>query len=91
MKYMKTIKVPETTRQVVEKVECDMCGEEIKPSRNYEVDAVTVQRWHGETYPEGGNTRTQSFDICPKCFVEDLMPYIASKRNMAVSESAADW
>lgn len=30
----------------------------------------------GAVYPEGGNTTATSYDICPECFIEKLVPLL---------------
>lgn len=89
MKYMKTVDVPAvpaTTKEVVDKVLCDVCGCDVNRDWNgrssYEFDDVeveiTVKRREGESYPEGAWGTEVVIDICPDCFVKKLVPWVES-------------
>jgi hypothetical protein len=64
---------------------CDLCG--VKGPDSYTDDwesstydnkevvvSVTVKHKDGASYPEGGSGREFHPDICPKCFVEKVLP-----------------
>lgn len=86
----RTIQVPATTREIVDRTICDLCGQEIKPAGNYEVSEIEVSHKSGNAYPEGGSGDFLSFDLCPKCFDEKLVPWLRSQG--AVREVQAwDW
>lgn len=78
MKHMKTVEVPATTRETVDFVTCDLCGEKIDV-RGYDVDEVEVHHKTGSNYPEGGSGYETSVDMCGKCFDEKLVPWLRSQ------------
>jgi len=78
MKHIKTVKVPETTRQITDFVTCDLCGVEITCG-NYEVDEVEISCKTGSSYPEGGCGEEIVVDMCSKCFENELIPWLKSK------------
>ena len=91
---------------VMEFVKCDFCGEEVpKPDANtggiwsnevdwstggYGICETEISFSEGESYPEGGNKTTLSFDICPKCFKEKLIPW-AKSQGAELTEEEFDW
>lgn len=78
MKHMKTVQVPATKKQVVEKVTCDLCGAEIKRT-GYSAEEVEIKHRTGDNYPEGGIGDETSVDMCGKCFDEKLVPWLRSQ------------
>lgn len=78
MKNYKTVAVPETTKQVLEKTTCDLCGEEIRKD-SYKVDEVSIKHQTGEAFPEGGDMEETTVDMCGKCFDEKLVPWLKSQ------------
>ena len=90
MKHTKKIVIPakpETTKEVIDKVTCDLCSEERAESDNWpksqnhncnghNVRETTVGYEYGMTYPEGGRIEVLSFDICPSCFINKLIPWV---------------
>lgn len=81
MKHYATIKVPavpETTKQVVERVTCDLCGAEIpQPESPAIFDQVTIERHEGTNEPDGGGwSRRRRFDCCVMCFEGLVVPWI---------------
>ncbi len=78
MKHLKTVEVPATTRETVDFVTCDLCGEKIDV-RGYDVDEVEVRHKTGSNYPEGGSGDETSVDMCGKCFDEKLVPWLRSQ------------
>jgi len=82
MQIRKTIDVPATTREVVEFTVCDLCGRK-EPgdgwSKCYDVEDVEVSYESGSRYPDGNFTETISYDICPDCFKNKLMPWLESQ------------
>lgn len=74
------------------KTVCDLCGAESKrddwwyfyghrdPEDNgnlQETEVKVVIRYtHGTSYPEGGNGKEYSVDICPDCFRKKLIPWL---------------
>lgn len=68
------------------KIACDICGTEAKNAGwgggSYEVNEVEIDvRVHhreGEQYPEGGDGTEYTIDMCPRCFVDKLVPFVES-------------
>jgi hypothetical protein len=79
MKHMKTVVIPETTKQVVDFITCDLCKEKIPKEQSYMVDRVEINHRVGEHYPEGGYGTDTSVDMCGKCFDEKLIPWLLSQ------------
>lgn len=87
MRHYKTVEVPATTKQELDKTTCDLCGKEAKrgywESSSYEVNdteiEVTIKHEDGYNYPEGGNGTKYSVDMCPDCFKERLIPWLESQ------------
>lgn len=61
---------------------CDICGKTAKrpyggdwdTESTYDVSRSVVECEEGSSFPEGRMTKTVSFDICPECFHEKLVP-----------------
>lgn len=72
-------------RAVTVEFACDPCGRRAPiPSRgdfadDYEVKECTVEMKTGSSYPEGGDVKTTSFDVCPDCFRARLIPWMESQ------------
>ena len=77
MKHMKTVVIPESTRDVVDFVTCDLCKNKIDDNySNYSAEETEVRHKRGAAYPEGGNGTETTFDICGQCFDEKLTPWM---------------
>ncbi len=76
LEHKKTIDVPATTREVIERVSCDLCGTRTDAQDVVNVDDVTVKRELGVCYPEGSRIETAEVDMCGKCFEEKLVPWL---------------
>jgi hypothetical protein len=87
MKHMRTEQIPATTREVVDKVTCDLCGTEIN-CRGGDAEEVEVKHRTGFSYPEGGAGEEVSVDLCGKCFDEKLVPWL---RSQGVEPRTEDW
>lgn len=98
MKVYKTVDVPATTREVLVKRRCDLCGKESKSSDwdagSYEVNEteikITMKQKEGSNYPEGGSGTEYEIDLCPDCFTERLVPWLKSE-GATIEESEWDW
>ncbi|HYA43043.1 MAG TPA: hypothetical protein VEF34_17205 [Syntrophobacteraceae bacterium] len=67
-------------------VVCDFCGAETEnvecwppDSGRYCVNEVTIRLRTGEDYIESSRGKTFTVDMCPKCFVEKLVPWFESQ------------
>ena len=78
MKHYDSVIVPETTRLKLQKITCDMCGDEIKKGR-FSEEEVTIQHKTGKSYPEGGSGEITGIDMCPECFVNKLTSWLESQ------------
>jgi hypothetical protein len=72
----------------VEEATCDLCGKKadrvewngVEWSRGaYDVSKTGVYLEEGDNYPEGRDTTTTEFHICPKCFKAKLVPWLESQ------------
>jgi hypothetical protein len=72
------IQVPATTREVIDSVTCEICGEKIENKDNIEVDEITIRRKKGEQYPECGFGEMTEVDMCGKCFEEKFLTWLWS-------------
>ena len=81
-RLMKEKTYPERTVEYIAELRCDICGREAPnpegfyPWKEEMYDAINVEIHlrEGSQYPECGFGDDTSFDICPKCFKEKLMP-----------------
>lgn len=64
---------------------CDICNTQTKQmdwrDGLYDVAETEVVFREGTRYPEGGSGIETTIDICPKCFVERLIPWVESFGN----------
>jgi len=75
---------PEHEQEYIAELRCDICGraaphpEDSYPWSDgmYEVHDVVIELREGTQYPEGGAGEETSFDICPECFKECLIPVL---------------
>ena len=87
MKHMKTIEVPATVKEVLDKTTCDLCGIEITVD-NYSAEDVTIRHRTGSRYPEGGSGEEVSVDMCGDCFDTKLVPWL---RTQGANPKPEDW
>ena len=87
MKHTKTVEVPATTKQVLDKTACDLCGAEIKAG-NYSAEEVEVRHRTGSSCPEGGSGEEVSVDMCGDCFDTKLVPWL---RTQGADPKPEDW
>ncbi len=78
MKQMKTIEVPATTIEVVDRIMCDLCGTEIK-TKSFVVDEVEVHHRTGTADMDGGEGEELCVDICGYCFDTRLIPWLRTQ------------
>ena len=78
MKHMKTVEVPATTRKVVARVTCDLCGAPIV-ERGRDVSEIEVRHKSGWSCPDGGDGKEVSADLCGPCFDGKLIPWLRSQ------------
>jgi hypothetical protein len=83
------------SRSVLVEHTCDLCGRPADVRRGWASDSYTVDdatvtcvAKSGESYPEGGNVKSLTFDICPTCFRTVLVPFLESKGAKPSTEEA---
>ena len=83
MKRYKQVHVPATVREKLDVTVCDLCGDESdcewSPGSPFQSNEVDVSYREATHYPDGGFAETTSFDICPTCFTEKLVPWLKSQ------------
>ena len=66
---------------ITESITCDICKKTYRgenwESEGYSVLETEVRMRTGTSYPEMSSGQETSFDICPTCFVERLIPAMA--------------
>ena len=92
MKNKKTVH-REYDSEVVDSVTCDICkkiyqGEHWERESSYDVLETEVKMKTGSSYPEGGSGEEISFDICPTCFTEKLVPVL---KELGAEPTVSDW
>ena len=98
MKIYEKRPVPATTRTVLIKRKCDLCGTESKDSDweagIYKVNEteikIIIKQKDGSNYPEGGSGTEYEIDICPACFKDRLVPWLESQ-GADIEEQEWDW
>ena len=83
MKIRKIQEIPAKTIEVITAVTCDLCGRKGRDGdwakSLFDVEDVEISYESGYRYPECGSTEVISYDICPDCFKNKLMPWLKSQ------------
>jgi hypothetical protein len=87
---MKSVEVPATTRIIEDYVSCDLCGDRMHEHGKYEIDDVEIKHRTGVQYPEGGWGEEARVDMCGKCFVSKLIPWLESE-DATISKKEWGW
>lgn len=96
----KEVTETKTTTKLVE-CTCDLCGTPGGPwggddrwERRYannnnmgDYISVCICFEQGNSYPEGGHSTTQYYDVCPECFESKIKPLFPNPPN----EKESDW
>ena len=105
MKEIKLENIPQTSRKRVKAVICDICKTRSPRGDNYSkyweledqelnpqsgIDITVKMKEETQLWNDGGESKTTSFDICPKCFKEELIPFLESKGAKPEIEEV-DW
>lgn len=94
MKKYKEIEIPAETRTVLDMMVCDLCGKSTKnrtwKEGEFDIQEVDVSMCIGRAYPDNGQSETTTFDICPGCFRDKLIPWFKSQGADPRVEDA-DW
>lgn len=86
MQHMKTVQVPATTKEDVDRTACDFCGANIE-QRRYDRDDVTLAHEAGVFYPEIGTGNRTMVDCCGNCWRGKVLPAL---RVMGANERTED-
>lgn len=78
MKYYVEKEVPARTELVIDRVTCDLCGNEIRREW-YKTSDVDMKSREGMNYPESSWGTETSFDVCGTCFNDTVVPFMVSK------------
>ena len=87
---------PEHTKEYIAELRCYICGRKAPSPENiypwvkkmYSMCEVEVRLREGTQYPEGGSGQDVSFDVCPKCFKEKLVPALFA---LGAQPHVMDW
>ena len=78
--------------EVVVSITCDICNKIYKGSdwerKNYSVLETEVRMKTGFAYPDGGSGEEITFDICPDCFMNILIPAL---KELGAHPTISDW
>lgn len=88
MRHVRTIQIPATTKQIIDKITCDICGANVNRGGLYEIDEVSVERRTGTIYPEGGAGTETKVDLCGECFESKLIPWLKAQ---GANPQTEDW
>ena len=91
MKIMKSREVPAYVRTYVDKVTCDICGENVEPESIGSVSEVIMAHKEGYSYGDCGNTDTRIYDICGKCFTLKVEPVMLKEFGIVPRVENCDW
>jgi hypothetical protein len=78
--------VPAHTEKCLVERTCDICAcEADRPGQGdwvaqngYAISRTTVTFEEGTNFPGDYDTKTLAFDICPTCFMQHLVPFMAT-------------
>jgi len=77
---------------VLDSVICDICKREYGPNWNrrssYTVLETEIRLKTGTSHPEGGLGEETTFDICPECFTDRLIPTL---RKLGAEPTVLGW
>ena len=91
MKKYKTVKETRE-KQELTNIVCDICGydnehyydwqnDPNKEGSSYFDTEVEIRYRYGVSYPEGGSGYEYNLDICPKCFMEKIVPLLKTNKE----------
>lgn len=87
MQHKKTIAIPATTKEVIDRTTCDFCGCDIK-APPFHVADVTITREVGTNYPEGGGIERTAYDCCLACWANKIDPAL---RALGATPRTEEW
>ena len=91
MKHIKTV-TKKSTYEVVDSVVCDICKKTYNDSWNkssdYDVLEVEIRMKTGSSYPESGSGEETTFDVCPDCFKNRVIPEL---QKFGAEPTVSEW
>ena len=80
-------------KTIVESTICDICkkvyrGEGWEKKSTYDVLETEIRFKTGCSFPDGGGGEEITYDICPKCFKEKLIPILA---ELGANPTQGEW
>jgi len=86
-------------------IACDLCGAKRSQmmesgggmvarddwgKERFDVNEITIEHKTGMSYPEGGDSITTAFDVCPACWDTKLLPWMKSQ-GAEPHVTSSDW
>ncbi len=88
MREYKTVEYPARTGEVLVAIHCDICRKVFKNNfRGVDAHETTVSLREGYSFPDGRSVTEISFDVCPSCFKEKVIPWF---RSMGATETITE-
>lgn len=80
MKHLKTIQVPATTKEVIDKITCDLCGGSRLDTNEGQFDfaEATIEFEEGTRFPDCGNSVKTTIDCCNDCWTGKVFPALSA-------------
>lgn len=78
--------IPARTERIIDELTCDICQRKAPDphgidtkwgSSHHKIASVVVSLRIGERYPETWHYSQTCFDICPTCFKDHVIPFLA--------------
>jgi hypothetical protein len=78
---------------IIDSITCDICkktysGIDWEKLSRYHVLETEVKLRTGQSFPEGGSGEEISFDVCPTCFIEKLIPAL---KELGAEPTKSEW
>ena len=95
MKNMKIVTIPESKKEELDFVICDLCkrpgDDETEWSRKrFEKSEVIISHEFGDDYPDSYSTQTITFHVCPDCFKNKVMKWF-HENGATETISESEW
>ena len=71
--------IPEHEEKSFVSLTCDLCGVEIQPRSPSDTSNVTIIGDDSITYHSSGTCTRTEFDVCVKCFKDEVVPWFISR------------
>jgi hypothetical protein len=79
MRFKKIVPAHVEERVVSDGTICDGCGESVEKYNDaYRADDITIAARLGNVFPEGDCRTVYDLDVCSGCFVDKVIPALAS-------------